>query len=407
MTRTHPRTRNILRWSLIALATTLQAVQLRTGTAVSVSAWAAGLATPAALLQGVGLAGQSRRPILGAGAISVGYLIQTMAIGIVPPYVGWVAIALGVSGIKPPRRTAKMLAVAAIATSQALGVLLAALIHGDAGAAAPTLLLIEAVIVLGAGLAWTRRARSQALDRAAEAARGRLLAEERLRIARELHDLVGHGLATIAVQSGTARMALDAGSPADARAAVTAIESGSRDALREMRQVLGLLRNDGVEDDRSTAPSLRDLPDLLERVRNTGIDVRDDLPPLAGEDIPDGVQLVAYRIVQESLTNVVRHARRSTATVTVRPDQGCLHVHVVDTGASPLEDDDQPSEVPRGSGVGIKGMNERTVALGGQLEAGPSSGGPGWEVSALLPLVQIRNIGDPVPGTPMQTDSEL
>jgi signal transduction histidine kinase len=221
-------------------------------------------------------------------------------------------------------------------------------------------------------------------------ARLRLLAEERLRIARDLHDLVGHGLSTIAVQSSTARMAIDAGNLVDARAAVAAVEAGSRDALREMRQMLGVLRQGqpSLGEQTSPAPGLRDLSALLERVRSAGIDVASDETPVPTDEVPADVQLAAFRIVQESLTNIITHAPGASARVAIRLDGAQLHIDILDTGP----DQTATAEPAWGStpwaGTGLVGMRQRAEFLKGNLEAGPRRPGPGWRVSASLPLSQ-------------------
>jgi len=385
------RVRAPLRWGLVLVAVLLQVAQLRTGPAVSVSALAAAVATPgAAALQGLGLVGQRRKPLLGAMAISLGYLIQVVAVGVVPGYVGWMAIALSSSPDAGPGRRSRVVALATLSASMAVGVVAAAAIHGDRGASVPTLLLIEAVVLLGTGLHWTRQARAQALTRAAQDARLRLLAEERLRIARDLHDLVGHGLSTIAVQSSTARMAIDAGNLVDARVAVAAVETGSRDALREMRQMLGVLRQGQPHPDEQTspAPGLRDLPALLEQVRSAGIEVTSDETPVPADKVPADVQLAAFRIVQESLTNVINHAPGASARVAIRLDGVQLHIDILDSGADQTAAASPSLGSAPWAGMGLVGMRERAEFLKGNLEAGPQSPGQGWRVSALLPIPQ-------------------
>jgi signal transduction histidine kinase len=382
------RMRRPLSWALIAVAVALQVAQLRTGQAVSISAFAQAVATSAAAVQGMGLVAQRRKPVLAALAISIGYLTQVVAVGVVPGYVGWLAISLSPRLDAGPGRRARVVALGAISASLAVGVVAAAVIHGDSGSTVPTLLLIEAVVLLGTGLSWARSARAQALARAAEDARLRLLAEERLRIARDLHDMVGHGLSTIAVQSSTARMAIDAGSLADARAAVAAVEAGSRDAMREMRQVLGVLRQGRRDQAEQTAPApgLRDLPTLIERVRSTGVDVISEEVPLPPETVPADVQLAAFHIVQESLTNIIRHAPGSAAHVAIRLERRSLHIEVLDSGEVETTTRGARLNQAPGKGVGVMGMRERAEFLGGYLTAGPRSPERGWRVSASLPL---------------------
>jgi len=221
----------------------------------------------------------------------------------------------------------------------------------------------------------------------------RRVAEERLRIARDLHDSVAHAMATIAVQSGVAVHLLGEGRPADVADALAAIRHASGEVLDELGAVLGLLRDGGQPAARAPLPGAGAVADLVEGTRRSGLDValevEGDLasltPPVGG---------VVYRIVQESLTNVVRHAgarARATVTVVAAPDRAPA-VSVVDDGspnpggATPagaggalrLEPGDPGSP---GSGVGILGMRERVEATGGHLEAGPRPGG-GFAVRA-------------------------
>jgi signal transduction histidine kinase len=185
-------------------------------------------------------------------------------------------------------------------------------------------------------------------------------------------------------------MAIDASNLVDARTAVTAIEAGSRDALREMRQMLGVLRQGQPNRDEKTspAPGLRDLTALLERVRSAGIDVASDETPVRAHEVPADVQLAAFRIVQESLTNIISHAPGASARVAIRLDGVQLHIDILDTGA----DETTTAEPSLGStpwaGTGLVGMRERAEFLKGNLEAGPRRPGPGWRVSASLPLSQ-------------------
>jgi signal transduction histidine kinase len=204
--------------------------------------------------------------------------------------------------------------------------------------------------------------------------------EERLRVAQEVHDVVGHGLTAIAMQADVALHVL-AKRPEQAVAALTAISQTSRAALAELRATLNLMRGEaGAETDRGPAPGLAQIGALADRVTRAGVPVtlRDELPT---GPMPAAVELAAYRIVQESLTNVLRHAGPATATVSVRRVDGQLDIEVTDTGRG------VPRDPHRGSaaGQGITGMRERAVALGGSLRAGPAPGG-GYAVHAVLPV---------------------
>jgi signal transduction histidine kinase len=198
--------------------------------------------------------------------------------------------------------------------------------------------------------------------------------EERLRIARELHDVLAHNITTINVQSGVALHLIDE-QPEQARTALQVINDASADALREVRSALSALRGDGEPPPRAPTAGLDGLGELVSRASVSGVevslDVRGERRPL-----PASVDLAAFRIVQESLTNVVRHAGATTATVKLTYDDRELTVQI--------EDDGRGGAAANG-GSGIAGMRERAAALGGRLDAGPGPGG-GFRVSAHLPL---------------------
>jgi signal transduction histidine kinase len=222
------------------------------------------------------------------------------------------------------------------------------------------------------------RLRLAAEERDREAARRVVL--ERLRIARDLHDTVAHAFATIAVQSGTALHVLD-DRPDQVRQALRAIRSTGREALSEMRATLGVLREgDEGADVADHAAGLDRLPALLTAVRAAGLTVTVDTDGVPAS-LPSTVDHAAYRILQESLTNVLRHAGpEASATVRLeyRPDVLCLVVLDDGTGGA----DSLPGA---GSGHGVAGMRERAAALGGTVTAGPSAEG-GFAVQASLPV---------------------
>ncbi|HEX2027077.1 MAG TPA: sensor histidine kinase [Nitriliruptorales bacterium] len=206
--------------------------------------------------------------------------------------------------------------------------------------------------------------------------------EERLRIARELHDAIGHSISLISVQAGVALHLMDA-QPEHARAALLTIKHTSREALGELRHTLGALRQ--VDDDRaprSPGPSLTRLEELVARLSVGDLHVQ---IMTAGDPrpLPAAVDAAAYRIVQESLTNVARHAAASTATVAIGFEARELTVQVDDDGRGVSDGS------VSGGGTGIAGMRERAAATGGQLHAGPRPGG-GFRVQARLPLEGAR-----------------
>ncbi|MET7639466.1 histidine kinase [Streptomyces sp. NPDC005438] len=226
----------------------------------------------------------------------------------------------------------------------------------------------------------------------------RAITEERLRIARELHDVVGHHLSLINVQSTAALRRLErdrtgrpegssgsgSGSapgsgPDGARAveALGAVRESSREALRELRATLGMLRNPDERAPTAPPPGLDRVTELLESARRAGLDARVEWLG-SRRPLPTEVELAGFRIVQESLTNVARHAQATSARVRVRYEEGAVRIEVTDDGRG-------PGALGAGGGSGIGGMRERARSLGGELEAGRAPGG-GFRVAARLPL---------------------
>lgn len=203
---------------------------------------------------------------------------------------------------------------------------------------------------------------------------------ERGRIARELHDVVAHGISLIAVQAGAGRHALG-DDPIRARAAFGAIEQTARQALEEMRRMLGLLRDPSEPVSASPLPGIDDLDNLVDQARATGLAVDFEV---TGEptSLPPGVGLTAFRVVQEGLTNVRKHAPGAAASVTVRYAPAALDVIVTDPGPVGQQ---EPGSAGDGGGQGLAGMRERVALYGGRLEAGPRAGG-GFSVAASLPV---------------------
>jgi signal transduction histidine kinase len=220
--------------------------------------------------------------------------------------------------------------------------------------------------------------RTAELEQAREELARRAVTEERLRIARELHDVVAHSMSIIAVQSGVGVHVLDS-QPEEARKALVAVEATSRQALVEMRRLLGVLRQEAeARGSLAPAPGLAEVEALAADVARAGVRVEVRIEGVPA-DLPAGLDLSAYRIVQEALTNVVQHAGPATARVGVRYAPGEVAVEVVDDGRGP-----GAGNSGRG-GHGIPGMRERAALYGGTLEAGPLPGG-GFRVAARLPL---------------------
>ncbi|MFG2830331.1 histidine kinase [Streptomyces sp. NPDC048434] len=232
------------------------------------------------------------------------------------------------------------------------------------------------------------------------AAERRRADEERLRIARELHDVLAHSISVINVQAGVGLALLDS-DPEQARSALTTIKDASKEALGEVRQVLDTLRTPG-DAPRSPAPGLDRLPELTEQAASAGlaVAVSTEGAPAA---LPPGTDLAAFRIVQEALTNIVRHSGSRTARVLLAHTPGALEIRVDDDGPATSEADG-----PTGGGNGLVGMRERAAALGGSVEAGPRPDG-GFRVLARIPLPGTRDRGrapDTDAVTPAATEEE-
>jgi signal transduction histidine kinase len=231
-----------------------------------------------------------------------------------------------------------------------------------------------AVVLAVSELVRTRRERVAELARAEEEEERRRLGEQRLRMAQELHDVLAHNISLINVQAGVALHLIDE-QPDQARTALANIKEASRDALHELRTALDILRHGDAP--RSPAPRLADLDTLVAGVRAGGLDVRVERDGSPGP-LPSAVELAAYRIVQEALTNVTRHAQAHAVTVRLGYGDG-VTVEVVDDGIGGAADIGTG-----GPGNGIAGMRERAAALGGSVEAGSLPGG-GFRVVAHLP----------------------
>jgi signal transduction histidine kinase len=208
---------------------------------------------------------------------------------------------------------------------------------------------------------------------------------ERLRIAREVHDTVAHAIAIINVQSGVTAHVLDK-RPDRAHETLVAIEQTSSQALREMRAILGVLRDAG--DGRTPYPGLEQIDDLTAQARDGGLDVKIEATPSA-EPVPSAVSNAAYRILQESITNVIRHVGPTRVTVALDYRNDALEICVIDEGrrdaTTATRSTSNGTRFPAETGRGIAGMRERCQLLGGDLTAQTRPGG-GFEVKARLPL---------------------
>jgi signal transduction histidine kinase len=382
---------------LVVLVTALQLAGLRAGSSVRTPDLLAGVAgevlgVAAALIGGVALWWRRSRPVSVLAVCVAAYAVNAVVVPGVAPYAGWLALyAAGAYG-----RQAVRAWYAAAAGAAALVAVFAActLLYPKTAGELPLLIAVTVIAALTGTVVRSRRAqlaalrdRAGALERERVSAEARAAAEERLRIARDVHDLVGHGLSAIAVQSSTARLALDAGKVETARTALAAVESGSRAALGEMRQLLGVLRA-GDAGEHGRALGLGDLQRLAGGMSRQGVMVT----LRAGEvgEVPGAVSLAAYRVVQEALTNVVKHAGGSRVTVEVGASGGAVLVTVEDYAgpAAPQAGAGHPAGEPPGGpagGAGLAGMRERVAGFGGELSAGPAGDHPGWRVRARIP----------------------
>ncbi len=265
------------------------------------------------------------------------------------------------------------------------------------------LVFIMAVLVVGnaARLSQRRASESQArlirLKEEQESATRQAVGHERARIARELHDVVTHNVSMMVVQAGAARRVLGA-SPAEARSALLAIEESGREAITELQHMLGLLTQPGEPEEADPAvardtvplrpqPGLDQVRPLIDRVTAAGLPVEFRVHGTA-RALPPGMDLAAYRVIQEALTNVIKHAEQSCATVTLDYRDDALVVEVADNGAP-----DEVAPRPRGApgaltampgGHGLLGLRERVLLYGGELDAG-SQPERGWRVRARFP----------------------
>ena len=324
-----------------------------------------------------------RRAPVASAVVALGAALTAAALGY-PPTSGWFAALLiaAAAVYLTDRRTA-----VALGTLTLAGDVLASFAAADAtGEPLSAFQLVANVCVIGVPLLLADLLREQRrlLDqvrhqsgrlaelRSAEA--GEAAALERVRIARDVHDVVGNDLSAIAVQAGAGRRLID-GDPAEARATFDRIAQMAREGLAQTREAVRGMR-DGGDETPGAAPGLADLDTLLDAVRASGVDVRVLRRP-ADDVLAGDVQAATFRIVQEALTNVARYARPARAAVSIHLTNGEAFIDVADDGAQRGE--------PAGRGSGIAGMRERAALVGGRLDAGPSPDGLGWRVRAVLP----------------------
>ncbi|RMI41525.1 sensor histidine kinase [Actinomadura harenae] len=290
------------------------------------------------------------------------------------PFVATALALSTVATIEPTKRSAR--ALAECTTAATISTLTAQLTHpryGTTTALAWTLVtcaLLTTAWLTGNKL---RRRRWNATDLEDQRVR-RIVADERLRIARELHDVVTHGMGLIAVKAGVANHIAEA-RPDEARDALRVIERTSRDGLAEMRRLLEMLRRDSAPGTDLAPPGRDGLEDLAAHARTAGVDV--ELTVSGEYDLPEALQLTVYRIIQEALTNVVKHAAPTRCRVTVDVSSRQVSIRVVDDGTTT-----RPTPASPG-GHGLVGMRERVAMYGGSLDARPRPEG-GFAVTATL-----------------------
>ena len=390
-----PLTQRLSRRTWVALDCVL-AVVLLAGTVTSIaignetgppngSGWDA-LRYGAAILACASLAFRRRWPPLVLGLTALGDA-ALVALGVRGPAQIAVAFAIYTVAATSTRRLSPLVVGSVVAT-----VLLGALVAAD-GPEWGTVIGGPAVVLLGWIAGENTRARRIYATGLAERAAERELereervrqaaTDERLRIARELHDVVAHAMSLIAVRAGAARMVMDE-QPDEARAALSIIETTSRRALREMRRLVGVLRqpDETARAELEPAPSLALLAELVRQSAQAGVQVDVDVTGNV-RVLPDGVDVSAYRIIQEALTNVVRHAGPTNAHLRVRYGAHDVEIELIDDGG-PTPPPVVLPEAREGSGHGLVGMRERVALYGGELLTGPTPNG--YRVLARLPI---------------------
>ena len=341
-----------------------------------------GLTVPLSMLIAGSVAVRRRWPLATVTFVSVAFTVMLVVGGRQTSVAIGVAWICAVYGLAVWTDTRRFIAGCGVLFSTSILAQLGP--QGKAGDA------VTFIVVPGVAMLIARRAvRDRQLAAEALAARAELLerdqalraneavAEERARIARELHDLVAHNVSVMVVQAGAERHALGE-EQASTRDALASIEQAGRQALVEARRLLGMLRRKGDDEELEPQPSVDQIDVLVEQVERAGVPVKLEVE---GERVPlpAGVDLCAYRIVQEGLTNTLKHAGPAHAEVLLRYAPHVLDVEIRDDGRGVSQANSD------GTGHGLVGMRERVALYGGELETGPREGG-GFEVHAHLPL---------------------
>jgi signal transduction histidine kinase len=363
----------------VALAVAAAAALIASGVGTA-SAGRVTLVVVLALAAATPLVWRRQAPIATLFLVSAGLIA---CIAVFSPYwaaIGVAMVALYTVSVEGDRRRSLLVgAITGIAIVSAIVLLQAT---GNVPEGVTRLLLVLGALVVGDTVRSRGALRQAVAERAAQRQREReqaallRLEEERLRIARELHDSVAHALVGINVRAGVAaHLDPDRGGAA----ALTEIQHASAQALNELRATLDLLREPGAEAPVRPAQDLSALAELFAQAQANGLDAQLELDA-NGAMITSSIAQAAYRIVQESLTNVLRHAHATKAHARIRVLDGCLEIDVSDNGRGGSRGD---------GGHGLTGMAERAHALGGRIAAGPAANG-GWHVTASLPLAGKR-----------------
>jgi signal transduction histidine kinase len=321
------------------------------------------------------------RPLLVLVIVAAGVVLTRGSV----VWVDVIAIALAsfTLGYLAMNRFLAITEVLAVATAMAVGFLVQ-VPDPLLSISLPFVILVPSWVV-GDGLrGWRERAAAQRTEikrreREEEARVQASVAEERRRVARELHDVVSHGVSVMVVQAGAARQVLRK-QPAEAEEALRAVESTGRDAMAELRSLLDVLGSETEGPGLEPQPGIPQISTLVESVRNAGLPARLEVEG-EGRTVPIPADLAVYRIVQEALTNALRHAQRASTIVRLVWEPEQLRVEVLDDG--PVTETD--GGAGSGQGYGLAGMRERATLVGGRLEAGPRLGG-GFAVRLWLPL---------------------
>lgn len=334
------------------------------------------------VLSALPLMARRRYPLLAFGVIAA----AALALGDAVSWINVLTCSIGAYGAVAHSRYRTRALTALIAAAVLAGVAFRDTDPMLPGWSSPAVVLLvvgvlATLVRLGRLRLEASRKRFADLERAQEQAMRRAVEEERARIAAELHDVVTHNVSVMVIQAGAARKVMDA-APERSKEALLAVEAGGRAAMAELRHVMGLLAGpdaaaDTPADGLEPQPGLGQLDALAERVRAAGTPVGLTVSlPLA--PLPPGVELTAYRVVQEALTNTIKHAAGAGARVTIGFAGSWLEIEVSDTGAV------RDSPPVDGNGRGLIGLRERLALYGGRLIAGPTPAG-GYQVTARIP----------------------